>query len=1427
MKYSELINQIKASNQPDKERIKNNIYRLYEKKKTNVLAILCVVAICIGLIFGSFVYSFKVLPLGKETDIPVHLADISPISSVKPTLSKKNNIISTDTSFEVTTKTTLSTKEFKEIFNISPSAEFTVTKNLGNTFTVNFLNPLKSDTLYKIRSLCDSKTVYSWAFQTETPLEITDTYPKNNGTIKPFETVYIDFSHSNVENLAENFTIYPAVAGTFEKHGKRWTFIPSTDFEEGVLYTITISDKICGYSNQTLEKEFSFSFMAKSEGITSNISIYHPTEDLIETFQTDSIPIIALESERTTNSQATVDIFKISSAEKFIELHKFHVGVSEISNCLSDSLPENEKLKTFTAEIENSKDYDYIVYPEALENGLYISKISIGKTTLYQFLQVNDLAVYTINSDNNYTVWVNNSITGLPQSKALVTISDSEAVFTDNNGLTNVNSTNHSDIYEYMIVRAGDSSEYVSRLNCSPYEKAEDFTSKYRLSLQTDSSVYMPSDTVKVFGFIDTIVSNEKIPEVLDLKASWNDSVSEIPVNADGYFSFEFLIPADLSSINQSITAYYKNDTILSADFIVTDFEHPVYKFDITTDKASYTNGEIINYVVHATSKDGSPAQNLTIYTDNGGYIVTNNNGVANYSKSVNCTDFEYLVTTFAVYTASQNPPTVYKVDTKVFPCDIYLETEKLKDYISVSIFDSMTQKPRNSEVNVELHRISYSNDDQIDIFNPFTQNDEHFFSYSEQDDIVSSQSVLTTNGKLDFKISEDALKYTNAYYKFSTTSPNGITVTSVCYVNDTFKPQTEYPYTLSTDKTVYDVGENVNLSAHKNTIKLANGTLALTLVSNGNKSTQIYTDLSNISFKTSENMVGDLHIYGALFDGKDIHILEKQKIEIANSKINLKITTDKENYLPGEVVLATIETKSPDNTPISALVNINVIDKFIGNTVSYSFIDYKNLVFDSTSKCSVNPFVAEVIEEEKQSGHVFPYYNKAILYENITTDKNGKATISFVLPEYSGNWTICATSEFSTVKKSIQSKDDFYIEANVDNVLTPSDSCMVSFRFITGYNSSKDCSYNIALYKDNKLISTQTLTDKVNCLISHDLGTLDLGEYKLRISGKSDNLSDAAEYSFTVSEENIVCENTEKTYLEESFDLDAAKYNSDLKVALYDESQELYFSIAEKLKNSENKIAAALADSFINASELGKDQIKLITQSSFDNLKSEADFCTIFNDYLSKSSSKALFKDALKQNSDILTELYCYMALAALDEPVLINLYEYAAIIEDLTLEERIYLATAFAYAGDYKTAHRIYNEHISTKIITANGISQFDYDGTLAEKNYLTAITIRLCGKLSAENGKSLVKGFILNESNIEKYSFELLSFIKNYINGDSAENKISIIYQSGKKEKIKFSKYETYRFIIPKEKLETVTFESSSGATVISASGNLNLL
>ena len=1419
MKYSDLINYVKFTVHPNKEKIKEKIYKRYAEKRKRKTAWLCVTVFCITLLSTGALSRIRLLPLGNESDLPNYLENSSPIKSVKPEKSYSTNIIPTDTSFKVVTNKAISKNEFREIFNIEPKVNYNVTKENGNTFNVNFISPLTSDTLYTIKSMSGSKTAYSWAYQTEADFEITSVYPSTEqASINT--NIYVDFSHTDVENFEENFSIYPAVSGTFEHYKNRWIFIPSTELEKDVLYTVTLNRSICNSNEKALKKDVSFSFF--SNIVDSDISLNYSNEDMIDTFRLETVPAVSFTYKDSIPSTADVDVYRISTPEEFIKLHKDHTSYPYVSKALGNSLESYDKVYSFTCDVKSESGTGSFRYEEPLDAGFYVSKIRFGQTELYQFIQMNDLSVYTISYGKNHTVWINNSISGLPAENAQVVLGPSESVYADKSGIASFEANNENLDYEYLTIRGSDTSVFVKKLPPS-HSDLNESNSQFDSFIKTDNSVYSPGENVKVFGFISPVSKDAELFKTLMAFPGWSNNPVPISVSENGSFEFEVTVPKTVKHKSYSLEIKSDDYLIDETEIIVSEKAFAKYDITCTTDKNEYFNGDNVTFSVFVSDKNGVPCKNFSIITDTGETVSTNNNGKATFSKQAVCNNSDTMITEFNVIDEN-NTSINYRHSTTVYPGEIKLNVAQHDNKISVDVISTKTNQPCNVELNVELHRISFERNVKSSVYDPYRDTDQVSYTFEQNDEIISENILETTNGNCTFKIQESSFRNVKLYYKITATTPNEQTVSTEYHIFNNFDLNADSPYVFSTNSESYNTGDAVHISVHKDGLRLTNGTLLLSIVSKNRITNKVYTELNEIKQDLTNDFFGDVYIHGAYFDGEDIHQIKSLKINVRSPEISIDVIPEKDNYSPGETVNAKIVTKDNNGNAISAVVNINVIDENASVHGKASYINFEDLTKTSSSKFTITQKESKSFQIESGSEtDTIPYLIDSPLFHSIVTDKNGNASFSFELPEISTNWNISATAHakniFGETEYKLHAKEAFNIIAFNNNRITVIDECTIPFRLSVTDKTADECFYNAVLYKNNAIINEYSGTAEGNSLITHSFGTLESGDYKLRISAKSGQMTAAKDFEFSIDDNISFTETIDKQYIDDEFTIEDKQYISDSKITIYDESIDIYYSIAEKLSAlPSSNILNKPSKAFLNGNNFEGFDIEDLNYIQSNDIKKQALFYAVFNDHFDFDSVNESLTESLYTANDELSTICCYLALASFNEPVLNELYKYYENIETLNIEEKIYLALAFAYAGDFSASNTIYNDYVMPKIISANGVAHFDYEGTTDEMTYLTALITHLCGKISVPIGKEITKSLLIEETAIDKYSLELYTFIINHIPHITGENEISLDYSDGSSQKYKFNKTQALCIDVPKDKINDLIFTSINGENVV---------
>lgn len=1498
MKLSELLNLAKESSMPDKEKIRKRALKPRRGTAVRILSGVTAAVLILSIISGGAYFGIMNLPTASASDLPSELENISPISSVKAT-SVSGSEITTDTKLKITTGKVMSVEKLRDALEIKPSTKYNIKKNSGNSFTVSFENGLAADTLYTVSSKSSGKTIYSWAFQTDNTFRILSRSPES-GSIEKNGTVAIDFTHSNVENFEECFSIYPAIPGTFEHYGRRWVFLPSDEFETNTLYTVTINKNITGGDNEKLENDYSFSFIAADPD--SQIYVSYPTNNLADSFLPSQVPAARLEYWNTNISEADVTVYQIPDAQAYTDIHKSCLHRNFVSSSITDRLSSYVKATSFIADPAKSSDsysgsnVAYIQYPQKFEPGYYISEIKFTDRTLYHVFQITELAVYTVTSNGDYTVWVNSSKTKSAAAGATVELEGFDRKTTDENGLAVFTGGKSNDSENIILkVTNGSEKEYIASISPTYEDESSKSAIDYYSYLYTDSEIYRPGDKINVWGFILPRTASAEIPSSVKLYSAWDDVYTDISLNENGSFTTQLELSGTCPDEYSSITVLYNDQSIVSTGFYVLDYTLPAYTLDITSDKNAYFNGEKISYTVAASLFDGTPAANVKIQTEingNSGEITTDENGIARFSATADYyKDSNYpdnnsprIMTASFTVTESDGTSRIYYHSAPVFDADIAVkftntETEIKAEIYKVSLdrLNSMYLPNKGNEifeitsdiqnyisdsydtdVTAELHKVTYEKTITGTAYNPVTMKMENSYSYNSTDNIVSTKRITSKDGKLSLDLPQKGSETDSYYYLLYADGTNGSRLCAQYYISQYNNPD-NFSYALTSDKEAYTPGDTVRLKLTdiSSGSQVQSGTLLVSGINADIITNDVFSAPGSAAVEYGRLFSPSVCIAGAYFDGESVHLVQKLWLSSEKQELNIDIKANKEKYAPGDGVILDLTVCDSQNRPVKADVNISVIDArlkemFIEKTDIYERVYFPRLYL-SEIKRTVSSYMPVFINDSSygEGGgggeHTRSDFDLSPYFETITTDSNGTARVEFKLPDSITGWNVTAQAFTSDAKVGISeitvlSTKDFYISVPTDNKIKTSDDAVFPIKF-TAKNIQEQCRYSAELSKDGTVIDTKDGTSDVNSIAAQNFGKLESGKYKLEISADCGQLSDALSFEFTVSD-TYSYEYITKRFQADSVTKIDDSFISDVTVNIYDEEYDFYFTVLEKLSGScENRLEQAIGRYIANTHASGGETSPLLSESLAELLAYQTpDGLRIFKDgnyitpeisakataaageYFNKLNQLLYYRQILESTPATTQALAAYWGLASLGEPVLNDLNLLNNSIDSLTDEEILYLALAYAYAGDYKSARSIYDSRIAGKIKSANGISEYSAD-TAYETENLTGLAAMLSAKISAPQTKELVK-FILSCDNLTAARGVILSvFLNSFVPYLEGKNQIEVTYADGHKQKIEYARTGSAVIKLPYNDIEKTVFTPIKGTSIMTVFGNVS--
>jgi len=604
-------------------------------------------------------------------------------------------------------------------------------------------------------------------------------------------------------------------------------------------------------------------------------------------------------------------------------------------------------------------------------------------------------------------------------------------------------------------------------------------------------------------------------------------------------------------------------------------------------------------------------------------------------------------------------------------------------------------------------------------------------YSHEYTTQFVSDTEYQTVNGEVKADLELPELE--NGYYKFTLSchDTQGRYLSEVVFsrddlYNDYSNSSNLKYYTVSDDNepnyggmygTNYiksaKIGEALSLKLVDEVGKtVEDGRLLLGIVNSEISENRLYESL-NIELTFKKEYVPNVYLVGAYFDGRRIYPITKSILDYdySEKELDIDITTDKETYLPGEEMKISVSLKDKDGKPQEGSVNISVVDEAqfavapqnanilyslygrqIGTGCNDSFVSYTQHSFNGSFDIGGEGGGGEGDGSPRQN------FLDTAAFEVVRTDKNGNAELKVTLPDNVTDWriTVSAISDKlygGNKTKNISAALDFVIDPVIGKVFQDGDD--VSFGVHAyGVATVKQASvgYTAVLKKPDG--SEQRLEQSAvgRDFTYFNFGKLPKGEYSITVKGSSELGSDAVEESFTVVDSANELPIVSRFELAEGIDINAlrspvtlsfsnasAKYVSSV---LY----ELYYSSGARI---DQQIASAVAGKLLASTsledgknyysypetELGGWQTSSGAVAIYPYAQEDA-FITAFAAW---ADSESIDKDALKRYFNTVNDVEKYVGLAAIGEPVLLDIRALLAETDADDIYTRMLLTGAY----------------------------------------------------------------------------------------------------------------------------------------------------
>ncbi len=574
-----------------------------------------------------------------------------------------------DSKFSLKSQKNLPVNEIRENLTIDGEPSPIIRLEGSGSYSITPSRALEQNKVYTFILYKDKENEVTWSFQTSMPFKLESAFPADKSTNVPVNTgIELYFSHEDFDSLDKYFSISPSVKGTFEIHKKAAVFVPQ-ELKEGTVYTVTVKKGLkLNSTDYSLKEDYTFSFeTAKKadESVNDSYKGYFSFNKSLNEYSPSEKPCLPI------NYYVNKNVYKSNS----VKVHTTVYGYKDIDSFISalkkkDSIPywayysnQNNLIKPaglnrvveFEQEFEmNPKTQQFIKIPQVLPAGYYIIDSTWDKLEFQTFIEVTDVGMYIMRSDNKTLVWLNDLSTKKPiEGAELKLLKNNSTYHTDKTGIAYFNTPaikeddRENRYYDQTFFKITTKDKKTAILNYysfidSGYYNWYGNNSMYWNFISMDRNLYKPDDTVNFWGLVKNRYSNEDLSKLtveigygyrVYYKTSYRSKIGlhyfptdnqplvvQHLTSSNGIFKGSLALP-NLDPGGYQLTLKKGDETISSSYITVENYTKPTYKMDITKDKQAIFPGQTVKFDVAASFFEGTGLPNLDIgYNINGGF---------------------------------------------------------------------------------------------------------------------------------------------------------------------------------------------------------------------------------------------------------------------------------------------------------------------------------------------------------------------------------------------------------------------------------------------------------------------------------------------------------------------------------------------------------------------------------------------------------------------------------------------------------------------------------------------------------------------------------------------------------------------------------------------------------------------------------------
>jgi len=477
------------------------------------------------------------------------------------------------------------------------------------------------------------------------------------------------------------------------------------------------------------------------------------------------------------------------------------------------------------------------------------------------------------------------------------------------------------------------------------------------------------------------------------------------------------------------------------------------------------------------------------------------------------------------------------------------------------------------------------------------------------------------------------------------------------------------------------------------------------------------------------------------------------------------------------------------------------------------------------------------VHNEGKDQGGVRTNFQEVAIYKSIRTDSNGRAEVSFDVPDNLTSWrlTFQAVTKDLFVGKTVSFVPvslPFFVEATLNRTYLAGDNLDLRVRVFGTADIQDKITYTI----ESETLPFKKIEKIGGKIVEIPLGSLTPGKHQIKISAKAGEYSDAIIRDLNVLSSYFLKSDSEfyelspklsnirgstKGYTTLLFtSYERGRFYNILRQLSYESGARLDQNFTSwVVKTYLNRFfdeKIKIEDIDVRSYQTSDGGISLLPYSDKD-LDLSAKFANLIKDEATTASKESLKRfltvsltDRKADLSRIVTALY---GLSAFKEPILVTLQNIKS-DPNLTLMDKIYIALALDNLGAKEEARAYYKAEIKPVLVIKKPFVYIDKLKSQDDNILATALLAGLAASLSEPESDGLGQYAIENYPKETLKNFEILLYFKAALPKLSGD-KVSFSWKTSAKSGSKIlEKNEVFRLELSFDELSTLRFSDVNG-------------